>query len=234
MKIAEIFASTQGEGLLTGTQSVFVRVSGCNLRCWFCDTPYASWHPEGEALDSDEILTKAQQLAAVTQLPEKHLVLTGGEPLLFSEVVPLSQQLRAAGWHITVETAGTIYQPVACDLMSISPKFSSSSPPEDSSNDWHRRHESTRFQPEVLRALMRDYRYQLKFVLDRQEDLQELEAWLAAFPEVNRDHVWLMPQGMTRSELAEREAWLRPFCQAEGFRLCPRKQIQWFGLSRGT
>ena len=58
MRIAEIFRSLQGEGRLTGVDSVFVRLSGCNLRCGFCDTPYASWSPEGEDLSVDEILDR--------------------------------------------------------------------------------------------------------------------------------------------------------------------------------
>ena len=59
MRIAEIYRSVQGEGLLTGTESVFIRASGCNLRCWYCDTPYASWSPEGDDLSIEEILSRA-------------------------------------------------------------------------------------------------------------------------------------------------------------------------------
>jgi 7-carboxy-7-deazaguanine synthase len=64
MRIAEIFQSRQGEGLLTGTPSVFIRTSGCNLRCWFCDTPYTSWQPEGEDLSVDEIMRRATESAS--------------------------------------------------------------------------------------------------------------------------------------------------------------------------
>lgn len=234
MNIAEIFASIQGEGLLTGTESVFVRVSGCNLRCWFCDTPYASWHPEGESLHREEILARVEDLAKRAEHPGRHVILTGGEPMLFPEIVPLCQALRRRGWHITIETAGTVYQPVACDLMSISPKFSSSAPAQGTPHQWHRRHQVTRFQPEVLGQLMSYYEYQLKFVLDRQAELSELETWLSEFPQVDRASVWLMPQGTTSQELAGRAAWLRPFCETHGFRFCPREHIQWFGLQRGT
>src|SRR5881394_3201980 len=122
MRIAEIYASLQGEGLLTGTPSVFVRTTGCNLRCWFCDTPYTSWQPEGEQRSwesvRDEVLTRDVE----------HVVITGGEPMLQRDVVPLSRALAEQGRLITIETAGTIYRPVAAHLMSISPKLANSSP----------------------------------------------------------------------------------------------------------
>src|SRR3569623_1543668 len=125
MRIAEIFASRQGEGLLTGTPSVFVRASGCNLRCWFCDTPYTSWEPEGDDRSVEEIVAEIERLKTAEI---KHVVLTGGEPMLFAELIPLSQRLSTAGFHITVETAGTLDLPVTCDLMSISPKLANSTP----------------------------------------------------------------------------------------------------------
>ena len=68
--------------------SVFVRTTGCNLRCWFCDTPFASWTPEGEDMSVDEIL------ANVAQLDCRHVVVTGGEPMLFAELIPLTAALR--------------------------------------------------------------------------------------------------------------------------------------------
>ena len=72
MRIAEIFASLQGEGLLAGTPSTFVRTSGCNLRCVWCDTPYTSWEPEGEDLSLADVLN------LVRALPPRHAVVTGG------------------------------------------------------------------------------------------------------------------------------------------------------------
>ena len=83
MRIAEIYRSVQGEGLLTGMPSVFVRTSGCNLRCWFCDTPYTSWRPEGHDMSTDEIV------AQVEEWDTRHVVVTGGEPMLFAELIPL-------------------------------------------------------------------------------------------------------------------------------------------------
>ncbi|MCA9271002.1 MAG: 7-carboxy-7-deazaguanine synthase QueE, partial [Planctomycetales bacterium] len=94
MKIAEIYKSIQGEGRLTGTESAFVRVSGCNLRCRFCDTPYASWRPEGDDLSVEQIVQST--LACGTD----HVVITGGEPMLFGELPPLCERLSALGKHI--------------------------------------------------------------------------------------------------------------------------------------
>ncbi len=116
IRICEIYASRQGEGLLSGTPSVFVRTSGCNLRCWFCDTPFASWQPEGEHLSIDEIVSKVLQLAV------PHVVITGGEPTIHGNLVDLCRRLREHDRHITIETAGTIFLELACDLISISPK----------------------------------------------------------------------------------------------------------------
>jgi 7-carboxy-7-deazaguanine synthase len=228
MHIAELFRSLQGEGLLTGTDSTFIRVSGCNLRCWFCDTPYASWYPEGQNLSLEEIL------AQVEAFDTSHVVITGGEPMIFRELVPLTAELRRQGRHITIETAGTATLPVACDLMSISPKLSNSTPRADHHPQWAARHERTRHAPEVIRHLTANYPYQLKFVVDVIEDCQEVEAYLREFPTIDRDRVLLMPQGIDLDELSKKAQWLEPYCAAHGLRYCPRRQIQWFGLMRGT
>lgn len=228
MRIAEIFQSLQGEGRLTGTPSAFVRAAGCNLRCWFCDTPYASWHPEGEDYDV------AQILARLEEFDVRHVVLTGGEPMLFAELVPLSLELQRLGYHVTVETAGTLYLPVGCDLMSISPKFASSAPSQDREAHWAARHQRVRHAPAVIRRLLAEFDCQVKFVVDRAEDCREVERYLAEFPELPRQRVLLMPQGTTPEALAERESWLAPYCESHGLQYCPRRQIEWFGLRRGT
>src|SRR3954463_16598960 len=114
MRIAEIYPSLQGEGLLTGTSSVFVRASGCNLRCTFCDTPYTSWQPEGEDVPVDRIVEQ------VVGYPGRHVVLTGGEPMIMPDIAPLCAALKDRGYHITIETAATVYNGVAVDLASLS------------------------------------------------------------------------------------------------------------------
>lgn len=88
MLISEIFYSVQGEGSLAGIPSVFIRTSGCNLRCVWCDTPYASWNPTGTEMTLEEILS------AVSQHPATHVVLTGGEPMVAKGIHELAARLR--------------------------------------------------------------------------------------------------------------------------------------------
>ena len=246
MRIAEIFRSIQGEGRLTGVDSVFVRTSGCNLRCRYCDTPYTSWSPEGEDLSVSEILEKVSETTSPLPLGEgpgvrassnaasAHIVLTGGEPMLFAELIPLTAALSEREYHITVETAGTLYLPVACDLMSISPKLSNSTPPPELDPRWTWRHTINRHAPEVIRRLLAEYDCQLKFVVDCPDDYREIEEYLAEFTKVEPSRVMLMPQGVEAEVLAEKAVWLEPYCADRGFTFCPRRQIEWFGAQRGT
>lgn len=228
MRVAEIYKSVQGEGFLTGTESTFVRTSGCNLRCWYCDTPYASWSPEGDDLSVEEILDRVDQLGAV------HVVLTGGEPMLFAELIPLSAGLRRGGHHVTIETAGTLYLPIECDLMSISPKLSNSTPADELAPGWTERHERTRQSPSVICRLVDEYEYQVKFVVNGPADCTEIEHYLREFPRIDRTRVLLMPQGIDADSLADQATWLEPYCREHGLKFCPRKHIEWFGLVRGT
>jgi 7-carboxy-7-deazaguanine synthase len=223
-----MFSSIQGEGILTGVPSTFVRVSGCNLRCVWCDTPYASWNPEG---DTREVAEVAQQIKS---LPNRHVVLTGGEPMLFDPIEALCAELHESGFHITIETAGTVFRRLPCDLMSISPKLKNSAPPADSG--WLERHESTRSQPEVLSDLTSNYDYQLKFVIgDTPEaDLREIDEILAGVPGLLQDRVLLMPEGIDAEVLRRRQKTLVDLCIQRGWRLCSRLHIELFGNRRGT
>ena len=205
-----------------------MRTSGCNLRCWFCDTPYTSWQPEGHDIPVEEIVAQVEEWDC------RHAVLTGGEPMLFAELIPLAEQLQRRSWHITIETAGTLYLPVPCDLMSLSPHLPSCGPAAVRHPRWSLRHERERFKPAVLRQLMAEYNYQLKFVVDRAAELDEIERFVEELPEVNQQQVLLMPQGTSTAELASRAAWLKPYCHQRGWIYCPRKQIEWYGTVRRT
>jgi 7-carboxy-7-deazaguanine synthase len=225
--IAEIFHSIQGEGMLAGVPSVFVRTSGCNLRCVWCDTPYTSWNPEGDEMSLDAILERVRELGS------RHVVVTGGEPMIAPGLVDLARGLRDLGRHITIETAGTVFAPVECDLMSISPKLANSTPRERDGGRWAAQHDRLRIQPDVLRRLMGLCDYQLKFVVMRPEDLGEIRE-LASNLEAEPDRVLLMPEGVDAAALRERGAWLAEICKQEGFRYCPRLHIELWGNRRGV
>lgn len=228
MKIAEVFHSIQGEGLLAGIPSVFVRTSGCNLRCWFCDTPYSSWEPEGEKLDPAEILQQ------VLDIDCKHVVITGGEPMLWPRLVELVEDLRRSGRHVTVETAGTLDVPLVCDLASISPKLASSTPTTQENGRFALMHEQARWRPEVIAKLMDRQPYQLKFVAHQLSDLAEIDSMLAQLPPTQPDRILLMPQGTTPSELSSRASWVANACLQRGWRYAPRLHIDLYGNTRGT
>jgi len=213
--------------MLLGMPSVFVRASGCNLRCVWCDTPYASWSPEGEDWSVEAIL------AEVRRYPARHVVVTGGEPMIMPDVVGLSQALHRAGYHITIETAGTVFQPVYCDLMSISPKLSNSTPRAPEHARWVGQHERLRIQPEVLRKLVRSYSYQLKFVVCAPVDIAEIRALVREL-EADRERVLLMPEAIEPEQLRERARWLIELCKQEGYRYTPRLQIELWGQRRGV
>lgn len=228
MLISEIYKSRQGEGKLTGTDSVFVRSSGCNLRCDFCDTPFTSWNPEGETMTVERIVERIEALNA------EHVVITGGEPMLQRDIVELTVELKNRGKHITMETAGTVFNEVECDLASISPKLSNSTPELSRAGEWRAKHESTRFQPKVIDEFIRRFDYQLKYVVAQESDLHEIQKQLETLATFAPSHVMLMPEGIDQAVLESRKEWLEPLCEKHGFKFCPRMHIQWYGNKRGT
>ena len=223
MKIAEIFYSVQGEGALVGVPSVFIRTSGCNLRCSWCDTPYTSWHPEGTDLSIDEIVARLDEFPAA-----RHVVLTGGEPMIAPGIAELSNRMRERGVHITIETAGTVYHDVACDLMSISPKLSNSTP----DGPFRAQHERLRIQPETLRLLMSLCDYQLKFVVAHETDIGEMRNLIEDLG-AQAGKVVLMPEGIDGETLNRRGVWLAEVCKTYGYRFSPSLHVLLWGNKRG-
>ena len=231
MLISELFYSVQGEGLLAGVPSVFVRTSGCNLRCRWCDTPYASSEPEGEPQTVEEVV------ARVREYPARHVVLTGGEPMLAKDIEGLAGTLKEAGYHITIETAGTIEPDgIACDLASLSPKLADSTPDaEQFGEGWSKRHEESRIQHEVLNAWAVGYSCQFKFVVSDSGDMEEIKEILEAVtPRPEPGRVLLMPEGTDSATLQERSQLVAELCKETGYRFCPRLHIDLYGDTKGT
>ncbi len=228
MRIVDIYESKQGEGLWTGVEAVFIRVCGCNLRCSFCDTPNASWFPEeGSELSVEEIASR------ILLYGHRHVVLTGGEPMIYSETIPLTRLLHEMKLKITIETAGSLDIPVKCDLMSISPKLSNSIP-MDASAQTIRLHNKNRFRPEVIRSLIKNYEYQIKFVMDEPEDILEVEEYISMFEEIDPHRILLMPLAVDAPTMWSKADWIVPYCLKRGFQYCPRMQLEWFGNRRVT
>jgi len=213
--------------MLVGVPSVFVRLSGCNLRCKWCDTPYASWEPEGDEMMLGTLLGEVRR-----EWPT-HVVVTGGEPMIAPMIGLLTQRLKENGMHITIETAGTVSTPVTCDLMSISPKLANSTPHKREGGRWAAQHDRLRYQPEVLKKLMSEYAYQLKFVVSAPEDLQEIKTILEE-TNADRSRVLLMAEGTSAETIYERAAWIVEVCKRERFRYSPRLHIDLWGDKRGV
>jgi 7-carboxy-7-deazaguanine synthase len=232
MLISEIFYSLQGEGSLSGVPSVFVRTSGCNLRCAWCDTPYASWNPEGTQMGVDKIVAAVQGYPAA-----RHVVLTGGEPMIASGIRELAAALKELDYHITIETAATVApEGIAYDLASMSPKLLNSAPQGAENLTWRKKHEATRWQPTVVKAWLDAGRdYQFKFVVAAPTDVEELEGMLGSLGrDIPRHKVQLMPEARTLELMRERSKWLGELCKTRGYRYAHRLHIELYGNKRGT
>ena len=225
MYVAETFTSLQGEGMLAGTPSFFIRTSGCNLRCRWCDTPYTSWLPEGERRSVPDLVAEAVDSGT------RQVVVTGGEPLLQREIGRLTDGLKEAGFQLTVETAGTLDPSFHCDLLSVSPKTANSDPsgmPRD-------RHRRIREDLGPLQRLHRRFReYQFKFVIEDADDLPEVLALVDAVGGIDPTRVLLMAQGRSVEEVAKRAPLVASLCVEHGFRYTPRLQLELFGGGRGV
>lgn len=239
LPINELFCSLQGEGTLVGVPSVFVRTSGCNLRCWFCDSYHTSWEPTGAWLSVDDIVERVEAFDA------EHVVLTGGEPLVHEASVDLLDRLSAEGYHTTVETNGTIHRDAAIDLASVSPKLASSTPTEENAPDgvdpgvWERRHEERRIDRDVLTRLVEDYETQLKFVVTGPDDMPEIEALVEDLRDrtsvpIPSDHVLLMPEGVTREQVDETRTVVADLALEYGYRYTPRLHVDLWNDAPGT
>ena len=235
MQVLEIYQSKQGEGIWTGQPSVFVRFCGCPLRCRFCDSIYARHHMGEDGDDSGlgAYLAPEEIVGRVLLLDLPHIVLTGGEPMLSPKIVELTKMLKEFDYQITVETSGIFSRSVACDLMSISPKLRNTVP-LDGDLAVIREHDRKRSKPEIVQQLMLRYNYQLKFVVDTKDDLDEVDEYLSYLHGIVPSRILLMPQAMDVDTMHQKATWIEPFCSSRGYRYCPRMQLVWYGNKRRT
>ena len=218
LTVNEIFHSIQGESTHTGRPCVFVRLTGCDLRCVWCDTPYA-FH-EGRKLDVDEVV------AAVEQYRCDLVEITGGEPLLQQrELAPLAATLKRRGYYCEVETNGTIVpQPDLVrdiDQWNVSPKLATSGNTEE-----------RRDQKRAMDALSRLPNAYFKFVVTEPRDVDEVRTLRDKYGLLNQQII-LMPEGTTIGNIERRSPWVSEACVKEGFRFSTRLHILLWGDKRG-
>lgn len=229
MKYSELFLTIQGEGELTGVPSVFFRTSYCNLRCHWCDTPYTSWKPENKDISIDEAIEQ------ITDYNCKHIVITGGEPFVQTKDLSLlTQHLTEKNHHITIETNATIYDSeVKADLISMSPKLHSSGPNEEEYPKWAKKHERLRYNTEAIRQFLENYHCQIKFVVESPNQFQEIEELIEKTP-LPRELVVLMPEGVTKEAISDKQEWLVEYCKEKGYRYSDRLHVAIYGKRRGV
>ena len=227
MKYSEIFHSIQGEGILTGVPSVFFRLSYCNLRCWWCDTPYTSWKPENKDITANEALSM------ILKYNCRHVVITGGEPFLWKEeLIELTNYLRKEQKHITIETNATIYHPVQADLISMSPKLKNSTPSAELDLKWAVKHERERINEEAIKGFLNNNECQVKFVISSEADFPEILEFENRF-KLSRERILLMPEGRTKEEIEQKQKFLVEYCIQNRYRFSDRLHTRIWGNIRG-
>jgi 7-carboxy-7-deazaguanine synthase len=219
VRVSEVFHSIQGEGILAGTPSLFIRLSGCPLRCKWCDTQYAWDANDGEEIPVPEIVNK------VVHWPCRYVVITGGEPMVNPQLPELTKALKERNKHITIETSGINFiAGLSCDLMSISPKLTNSGQKDLLINSAYLA---------SIKQLVRRYHYQLKFVVDSADDLPEIQQMLEEIGGVSAEKVMLMPQAKKRDELIAKSPMVAKMCVETGFVFCQRLHILLYDGEKG-
>lgn len=223
IQIYEIFKSIQGEGRLQGVPSVFVRLVGCNLRCRWCDTKHF-FYPE-KVID----ISIEKLMDSISLYECKNIVITGGEPLINSQILILVKILKTQGYHVTIETNATMVKNIDCDLISMSPKLSNSIP-YDLENEAIQKHANSRIKIDAIKHYIKNNDYQIKFVVrDKQEDIDEVKDILEQIDDYDPFKVLIMPLAASRSNLYKIQKNLARLCIKNGLRYANRLQLQIWG-----
>ncbi len=221
INVCEMFHSIQGEGMLEGIPSVLIRLVGCNLCCDWCDTK--------EILNRGNYITlnEHELLECLAKYNCKYIIITGGEPTLFEGLEQLICLLQKWGYHVTVETNGTIKTEIHCDLISISPKLSNSIPKSIKSEEQLKQYNQKRINIEAIRFYMRSGNYQIKFVVrDIQEDFDEIKEILSKLGKYDKERILIMPQAESIERLNQIQSEIVKLCILNDMRYANRLQLQ--------
>ncbi len=222
MKVVEIFKTIQGEGILTGVVSVFVRFVGCNLRCKWCDEKFSLNTEASEEVAIPELIKKIKKYKC------KNIVITGGEPLLHNDIILFTKELKKEGYFITIETNATIKKKVCCDLVSMSPKLSNSTPYKADKNKYAK----IRLNIDVIKYYIKNYDYQIKFVVSSERDIKEIKRVLSKIENYGKSRILIMPLASSRKQLYISQKKIVKMCIENNWRYCNRLQLQIWGKGK--
>jgi len=232
------FYTIQGEGKYAGFPSLFIRLSGCNLRCAWkntdgtitrCDTPHTSFNAKGSLVKISELEEVVAKYNA-----KVHVVITGGEPMMQKNLAALIAYCESRGHLVTIETNGTVYFDNNASFFSISPKL------KDSSADleFGERHEKKRKNFDALASIIKNHEYQFKFVYNSASDIVEIEDMrLTLFSMTGidiSDKIWLMPQGIANAQFDEKAQEIWDVCKRMGWKYTDRLHIRVYGQKLGV
>lgn len=217
--ISEVFQAIQAEGMLAGVPSVFIRLTSPGLRCTWCELPNVTpWALEGVDVYMGALLS------AIRKQYVGHVVITGGDPLTHPDIVSLCEGLTGIENHVTIESPGSAFQKVKCDLLSITPKLKTAAPPKKAKGKGPKVEEEP-YQLDVLRQLTQHHNFQLKFLLRDRAEMEEVKEIVDAI-QADPARVLLIPEANKPKELREQSEWIVEACKFFHFRYGQGLQTQ--------
>lgn len=223
MQISEIFYSIQGEGTNIGKPAIFLRLAGCHLRCVWCDSKFTWDMKSGKQMSTEQIIK------VIKKYPCKHLIITGGEPLIQQSEIKELLEKRVQNqkknisqqYFVEIETSGSL-QPQMNELVdqyNCSPKLSNS------------KNRPINYNLSLQKFPKEKTWY--KFVVDKKSDLKEIKKFIKDH-KLPKDKIILMPQGISKTEILKCGKWLAEICKKENWRFSTRLHIELWGNKRGT
>ena len=225
MKISEIFESIQGEGNNAGKPAVFLRTAECNLKCVWCDTKYTwDWKNYDYSKEVNEMSIKEVR-QSLEQFRIRHLVITGGEPLMQQDDLAELLTFLKPKFYVEVETNGTILPnnslSVLVDQWNVSPKTKNSGNPLEMCED-----------NECYTFFSKKKNCYFKYVVESEDDLIEINQLISKH-NLEKDRVLLMTQAMTKEEILAKEKNVFTLSKKNSLGFSPRLHVMKWGSQRG-